>query len=114
MTNKNKFKLVANGYDVQEVNDFLRKVTEEFEKVVNKNVLLSNENMELRTDKKDLEDKTSVESIISELDTFAKLKHNEVESLEKRKKELEKKIDIYEQMINEMVNNHLTVINKLR
>lgn len=115
MTVKSKFNIVSEGYDINEVNKFLKIVTAEFEKLVEKNQELDIKVKSLNEQISVLEDeKNSVDFYKDELDSYLEKRRVDKTSLELELEELEDRIEAYQRAINNMFHDHIDIINKLK
>ncbi len=114
MTNK-KFNIVNEGYDINEVNKFLKVVTAEFEKLVSTNADLEVTIKELNEKIRTYEERVnSVELYKEELDSFIDAKRAEKISLENQINILESKLEEYNNVLNTIFYEHVELINKLK
>lgn len=110
-----KFSVVSKGYDVDEVNKFLKIVTNEFEKLVVKNKDLENEIEEMSASIESLKEKTtSVDMFKEELDSYIENRKEEKKTLEIELSILEEKVEEYKKTLNQIFYDHMEVINKLK
>lgn len=115
MSNVKKFSIVEEGYDIYEVNKFLKVVTGEFEKLVEKNSELENTIQELDLLIKEYENKSnSVELYKEEMDAFIGKRKDLKASLEIEISILEEKVANYNKSLNNMFYDHVEMINKLK
>lgn len=115
MSNVKKFSVVSEGYDISEVNKFLKIVTDEFEKLVGKNSELESLVNELNLQIEELEAKSSsVDFYKEEIDSYLESKHETKKSLEIELEILEDKVKAYQESLNTMFYDHIEMINKLK
>ncbi len=115
MTNVKKFNIVQEGYDIYEVNKFLKVVTSEFEKLVQKNAELESKVQELNAIIDEYEVKSnSVELYKEELDGFIDKRKDVKTSLEYEIGILEEKLESYNKALNALFYDHIEMINKLK
>ncbi len=115
MTAKSKFNIVSEGYDVKEVNKFLKIVTSEFEKLIDKNQGLEREIKALNSKITELEKETSsVDFYKDELDSYLEKRRIDKESLELELSSLEEKVEEYQRTINKLFHDHIEIINKIK
>ncbi len=110
-----KFSIVNEGYDVDEVNKFLKIVTTEFEKLVVKNKDLEKTISELNTSIIELEQRnSSVDLFKEELDSYIENRKEEKKTLEIELSILEEKAEEYKKTLNQIFYDHMELINKIK
>ncbi|MFV0498706.1 MAG: DivIVA domain-containing protein [Bacilli bacterium] len=110
-----KFNIVSEGYDVNEVNKFLKIVTSEYEKIISKNKELEIVVKDLNDHVTELENKSdSVELFKEELDSYIENRREEKKSLEIELSILEKNIEEYKKTLNNIFYDHMELINKIK
>ncbi len=110
-----KFSIVSEGYDVDEVNKFLKIVTGEFEKLVVKNKELEKTVDELNDAIFELEKKNnSVDLFKEELDSYIVNRKEEKKSLEIELSILEQNVEEYKKTLNKIFYDHMELVNKLK
>ncbi len=115
MTVKSKFNIVSEGYEIKEVNKFLKIVTSEFEKLIDKNQGLEREIKTLTAKISQLENETnSVDFYKDELDSYLEKRKIDKESLELELSTLEEKVEEYQKAINTLFHDHIEIINKIK
>lgn len=109
------FSIVKNGYDIEEVNKFLKVVTTEFEKLVVKNTELEATIESLSSTIEELEAKTnSVDGFIEELDSYIEIRKEDKKTIEIELGILEQQVEDYKKLLNTIFYDHMELINKVK
>ncbi len=108
MSSEGKFTIVKNGYSTLEVKAFLKRVTVEFEKLINENKLLNEQLSSL------MSNDDSLDSVKLEFDQYVKTKKKELNELENKKEIIEEMLNNYEESIKKLLEEHADIISKMR
>ncbi len=113
--NVKKFTVVKDGYSIDEVNKFLKIVTGEFEKLVEKNKELEQTISELDASLSTLEEKnSSVDLFKEELDSYIEKRKEQKKTLEIEVSILEEKVEDYKKALNTIFYDHMDLVNKIK
>ncbi len=113
--NVKKFNIVSEGYDIDEVNKFLKIVTGEFEKLVVKNKELETTIEEMNGLIAELDEKnSSVDLFKEELDSYIENRKEEKKTLEIELDILEKSVEDYKKTLNKIFYDHMEIVSKLK